>query len=445
MPSQQEYIQPYLEQFEAFERALNGESAAPVHASRKNAIAALAEKGFPTIKHEDWRYTSLSQLLSSRFSPSNQLDESLIGSDLLDRLQSTYTMDTRLVFVNGFQSERSSSYNGLPPGVVISSLAAAMETHAGVIGKHLGSLLTSDANGFAALNAAFIRDGAFVYVPKNTAVETPIHFLFLTANAADVPALSQPRILVIAEPGSEVKLVEMHTCERGGVYFSNPAVEIVAGANAHVEHYKIQRESEEAYHISNNAVSIERSARYFSLSLMFGGRLVRNNITMRLAGEGAEGTLNGLYMPRNKQHVDNYTLIDHAVPNCSSHEVYKGLLGDESRGVFSGKIIVRPDAQKTDAKQSNNNILLSNKAVVDTKPQLEIFADDVRCTHGATIGRLDEKAIFYLRSRGLDMEEAFDVLSYAFASDLIEDISIEALRTHLDAFIHRRLKETTHL
>jgi Fe-S cluster assembly protein SufD len=441
MANKNEQIQPYLEQFSTFEQSLNGASKTPVHTLRKNAIAALSEIGFPTIKQEDWRYTSLSSLFKNNFVPATAVDRDT--SKLSDDMRADFPLTSELVFVNGHYSKALSRLRGPDSEAVILSLAEAMESHAELVQQHLAKYMKADDNGFVALNTSFVQDGVFMYIPKGMQIEHPVHLIFLNSSNNEM-VMTQPRILVVAEQGSSLKLIESHYSQSDSVYFTNVVMEVVAGDNAQVEHYKVQQDSEKAFHISNSYALLGRDTRFFSQSFTFGSKLARNNFSMGLYGEGGEGTINGLFMPHGKQHVDNHTVIDHAVPHCNSHETFKGLLDGESRGVFSGKIIVRQDAQKTDAKQSNNNILLSDKAVMDTKPQLEIFADDVRCTHGATIGRLDEKALFYLRTRGLNKEEAFNMLSYAFASKLVEAVSIEGLKEKLDKYIHNRLNEASH-
>jgi Fe-S cluster assembly protein SufD len=297
-----------------------------------------------------------------------------------------------------------------------------------------------ESNAFTALNTAFLQDGAFVSVPGGALLEIPVHILFVSTGM-EAEFISSPRNLIVAERNSQVSIIESHVSLSDNVYFTNSVSEIVLGENAVVEYDKLQIESSRAYHIGSTHIQQERSSNFTSNAISLGGLLVRNNVSVVLDGEGAEATLNGLYLGTGVQHIDNHTTIDHAKPRCPSHELYKGILSGKSRGVFNGKIKVRKDAQKTDAKQTNKNLILSDEASVDTKPQLEIFANDVKCTHGATIGQLDEEAIFYLRSRGVDVDRARDLLIYAFASDVVDRIKVEPLRDLLHEMIHARLEK----
>ncbi|MGH8309983.1 MAG: Fe-S cluster assembly protein SufD, partial [Steroidobacteraceae bacterium] len=280
---------------------------------------------------------------------------------------------------------------------------------------------------------ALFTDGAYIHVPAHTVLERPIHVLFISTGATNGhSAMSHPRVLVVLDDDSQAAVVESYAGPDGARYFTNVVTEIALGAHAVLDHYKLQRESAEAYHVGSIYLRAARSANCTSHSISVGGALVRNDVMAVLAGEGGECTLNGLYLADGQRHVDNHTTIDHAMPHCDSREIYKGILADRARGVFNGKIIVRPDAQKTDAKQTNKALLLSDDAQINTKPQLEIFANDVKCTHGAAVGQLDEDAIFYLRARGLDLQQARDMLIHAFAGDVLNRIRIEPLRKSLE-------------
>jgi Fe-S cluster assembly protein SufD len=291
-----------------------------------------------------------------------------------------------------------------------------------------------------ALNTALHQDGACILIERNVEVSKPLHLLFISS-ANGRPLASFPRNLIVAAEGSRVSLVEHYAGLNGGGYFTNAVTEIVQGENAAVDYYKIQEERRNAFHIATVQVRQSRSSRFSSHSISMGGALVRNDINAVLDGEGAECTLNGLYTLDGEQHEDNHTRIEHARPHCTSHELYKGILDGSSTGVFNGKIYVHKDAQKTDAKQTNKNLIRSEKAAINTKPQLEIFADDVKCTHGATIGQLDEEAVFYLRARGIGEEEARNLLTCAFARDIIDRIGIEAVRIKLEADLMQRLED----
>jgi Fe-S cluster assembly protein SufD len=317
--------------------------------------------------------------------------------------------------------------------------------------QHLARYARYRDRAFVALNTALMEDGAYVRIPRGVIVEEPIHLLFVGSAADGAPAVSHPRILIVAEENSQATVIETFVgvgdgvgrptpgLPDGGVYFTNAVTEIVAAENAVLDHYRVQRESETAFHIATQWVQQARSSNFASHAISLGGALVRTDITAVLDGPGIESTLNGLYVVGGQQHVDTHTAIDHAQPHCNSHELYKGILDGRATAVFNGKIFVRQDAQKTDAKQTNQNLLLSRDAVIDTKPQLEIFADDVRCTHGATVGQLDADALFYLRSRGIDAAEARALLTYAFASDILGRIKVAPLRTALEELLFTRL------
>jgi Fe-S cluster assembly protein SufD len=343
-----------------------------------------------------------------------------------------------LVFVNGIFSEHLSSIRDLPKGVKVGRLASALQQERELMERHLARIAGWQENSLSALNTAFMEDGAFIFVPANTIVNEVIHLIFLSA-ADEEPTVCHPRNLVIVGDNSQLSLVESYFGMAGHTYFTNSVTEVFAGNNSIVDHYKLQRESEEAFHVGTLQVSLRSQSNISSHSISLGGRLVRNNVGTSLEGEGGGCTLNGLYVARNRQHMDNHTTIDHAKPQCSSWQFYKGVMDDNSRGVFNGKILVRPDAQKTNAKQSNKNLLLTEDALVDTKPQLEIFADDVKCTHGATIGKLDEEALFYARSRGIDENSARTLLTYAFASDILRTIRIKPIQCQIDLVLLNRL------
>jgi Fe-S cluster assembly protein SufD len=436
---QEQALQRFQSQFEEYESALNGTTGSPAHLRRKAAMDRLSAMGFPTLRDEDWRYTNLNSLLGTEFVPAPQPDERVLTSVNTDSFLPDLQSAARLVFVDGQFVAALSTTSALPTGVRISDFATAYDED--------GSLLLNEAVGiddasvqrFTALNHAFANQGAVIQVSENTVCEHPVHLLFLSSGGPQ-PVVMHPRIIVQAAKGSEITVIEQYEALNPGIHFTNTVVEIVIQENAHVHHYKLQNESPDAFHVSTAYARIPRSATYSNHYFGFGAKLTRNNVHTVLDGETAECTLNGLFLPMNAQHMDHHTLIDHASPHCNSHELYKGILLDDARGVFSGKIVVRKDAQKTDAKQASNNLLLSKNAVIDTKPQLEIWADDVKCTHGATIGRMDEEALFYLRSRGVPLAEARNILSIAFASELVSRVSNAALREHLDSIIHHRLE-----
>ncbi|MCI0460506.1 MAG: Fe-S cluster assembly protein SufD, partial [Gemmataceae bacterium] len=330
------------------------------------------------------------------------------------------------------------SATGAPPaGVTVGSLADVLARRRDLVEPHLGRLARYETRPFVALNTAFLHDGAFVHVPRGAVVREPIHLIFL-ATPTNEPAVSYPRTLIVAEGNCQCTLAQSYAGLGEGTYFTNAVTEVETGPNAFIDHYKIQREGPSAFHLETLQVRLGRASNFSSHALTLGGKWARNESGALLADEGCECTLNGLYLAGGTQHVDNRTVIDHAKPHCSSHELYKGILDGKAHAVFNGKIYVRQDAQKTDAKQTNQTLLLSEDAVINTKPQLEIFADDVKCTHGATIGQLSADALFYLRSRGIGSEAARALLTYAFANDVVERIKFDPLRRQLEDFLLAR-------
>jgi Fe-S cluster assembly protein SufD len=341
-----------------------------------------------------------------------------------------------LVFVNGRYAPSLSTAGALPDGIRAGSLAPALASDS--VEPYLTRVAGFDRRAFTALNTSSFVDGAFIHVPANAVLERPIHVLFVST-ADGRPTVAHPRVLLVVGKSAQVTIVESYVGPNADRYFTNAVTEVVVGENASVEHYKVQRESFDAYHIGTMHVVGTRNASFRSHSLSFGGALVRNEIIAMLDGEGIECTLNGLYLADGRRLVDNHTTIDHAKPHCGSREVYKGILADHARAVFNGRIIVRPDAQKTDAKQTNKALLLSEDAQINTKPELEIFANDVKCTHGAAVGQMDDEAMFYLRARGLGREEARNLLIHAFAGDVLNRMPLETLRTRAEAVLLEQL------
>jgi Fe-S cluster assembly protein SufD len=404
---------------------------------RAEAAKCFAELGFPTTRQEGWRHTNVTPIASSSFRLSRPGSNGITAGKLGDFIFGD-TDCCNLVFVNGYYSADLSMPGALPKGVKAISLQAALREDPKKVEHHLARHASFKKNAFVALNTAHIMDGAFIYIPAKTVLRKVLHLLFISTSEAQA-AVSYPRNLIVAGDGSEVSVVESYIGPQGGAYFTNAVTEIAAGESSRVAHYKLQRESEQAYHIAALHVTQEENANVSSHSITLGGRLTRNDITGVMNGEGGELALNGLFVTKGRQHVDNWTCIDHARPRCSSREIYKGILDDQSSGVFTGRILVRPDAQKTNAKQTNKNLLLSREALVNSTPQLEIFADDVKCTHGATIGRLSDEALFYMRSRGVGVDAARSLLTYAFASDIISTIHIKPLQCQLDLVLLARI------
>jgi len=399
-------------------------------AIRRQAAARFAEIGFPTTKDEAWRHTNVAAIATAAFAPalpgSNGVTAATLGNFVFGD-----TGCCNLVFVNGFHSPNLSTPCALPKGVKAGSLAAALQLEPKKIEPYLARHADFQTSAFTALNTAFMLDGGFIWLPPETTLPKIIHLIYIST-VAGRGTVSYPRNLIVAGSGSRASVVESYIGPMGGAYFTNAVTEIVAHDGAAIAHYRLQRESDSAYHVSSLHVLQEENADVSCHSVSLGGLLTRNEVTAVMNGTGGELTLNGLYVTRGRQHVDNHTAIVHAKPHCNSRELYKGILDDQSSGVFTGRIAVRPDAQKTNAKQTNKNLLLSQSALVNSTPQLEIFADDVKCTHGATIGRLDEDALFYLRSRGIAEEAARALLTYAFAGDILSAMTIKPLQCQLD-------------
>ncbi len=427
----------WLAEFAQFERTAPARNYPWLAALRKEAIARFADLGFPTPKDEQWRFTNITPIADGRFKPARPGTNGLTAGKLADFIFSDIDC-CNLVFVNGFFSPDLSTPGALPKGVRAGSLAAALQSEPKKIESYLGRHADWRNNAFVALNTAFMQDGGFVYLPPETVVKKIIHLLFVSSSG-ETPTVSYPRNLIVAGSSSEAVIVESYIGPDGGRYFTNAVTEIVAADGASIGHYKLQRESGQSCHVASLQVVQEESTHVSSHSICLGGQLTRNDIIAVMNGDGGDLTLNGLYVTNGRQHVDNHTTIDHAKPHCTSRELYKGILDDESSGVFNGKILVRPDAQKTNAKQTNKNLLLSQDALVNSTPQLEIFADDVKCTHGATIGRLSDEALFYLRSRGIGEASARALLTYAFASDIVGTVKIKPLQCQLDLVLLARM------
>ena len=413
-------------------------SASPldrVNQLRSNAVNRVNVLNLPTKHDEDWRFTDISPLTKISFQPVREASP-LKNSDV-EHFYLTEAV-TRLVFIDGIYAPHLSTQIAEPfkkSGVVVSSLAAASSENLAAIESHLGYHTELQDNIFAALNTSFLHEGALIIVPRNISVETPIHLLFI---ATQKEVSSHPRCLLIAEPNSRVTVIEDYVTLREETYITNTVAEFALADSAHVNHVRIQRDSKEAFHIANCSVSLAQKSNYQSVSIAFGARISRYNLNVLLKGEGAECTADGLALISNRQLADTHACIDHIKPHCTSHQLHKCIIDDAAHAVFNGKIIVRPDAQLTNSTQSNRNLLLTSKARIDTKPQLEIFADDVKCAHGATIGQLDNEEIFYLKSRGLSEVTARDLLTYAFGAEVIERIPVASLKLRLEQVVHKQ-------
>jgi Fe-S cluster assembly protein SufD len=424
-------IETYQDQHGAF---LKQEASAPSWLSqlRQKGLETFTRLGIPNRRIEDWRFTNVAGLTDRTY----DLMPPVTSSDhQVETLLQRATLDSeayRLVFINGRFSAEWSAATDLPSGVVIENLAGSIRSLPNEIQGILCDNLDIDDSPFAALNTAFLDDGANIAIADSVILNRPVHLVFLSVG--EVRGVSHPRILIRIGKKSKAQVIESYLGV-GDTYFTNAITQIEVDASAELDHHKLQHEQVGAMHLAATHVTQQAQSNFRSHYFSFGASLSRNEINCKLDGERIETTLNGLYMPTGNQLMDCRTRIDHARPNCNSHELYKGILDDEARGVFNGKIFVHQDAQKTDAKQSNQALLLSDDAVVNTKPQLEIYADDVRCTHGATIGELDEKALYYLRSRGVPLELARKMLIFAFANDVVLAVEVPAVRRHLESIL----------
>jgi len=434
-------VEPIVKQFGAVEAAAQPKWLLPV---RKAGISRFAELGFPTLRDEDWRYTNVAPIAQLAFRVADPVAVNGAETKTLEDSIFAKMPGHRLVFVNGYFSAKLSSIKPVSGGVRIENLATAIATDSALIEKHLGKYAQTAGNAFAALNQAFFTDGAFIFVPQGREVAETVELIYISS-AKQNGEVILPRNLIIAEANSKLTVVESYLSTANVAYFTNAVTEIVAGDNAVVEHVKLQDEALNAFHVAAIAGEFGRTSQTRVHSFALGARLSRNNIRVKLAGEGLESVLNGLYLTRGEQLADHHMIVEHAEPHCASHEYFNGILDDKSKGVFHGRILVREIAQKTDAKQTNKNLLLSDDATADTKPQLEIYADDVKCTHGATIGQLNDESIFYLRSRGLGTDTARRMLIHAFAGEIIERIQSETVRTAIDKLVWDRLEANPHL
>lgn len=426
----------YSADFQASIERSSGSAPSWIAPLRKAAYSRFTEIGFPDRHHEEWRFTIITPILEQEFILANgNFDQSEIDFDQLSFIHQEFP---RLVFVNGKYAEHLSNTSGILAGVRAGSIAQFLKNEPSLLENHLGRNADIVNQAFTALNTAFLEDGAVIVIPAGTIAEQPIHVVYIAVQKGSQP-ISHPRTLIVAGENSQSTIIESYVSKQGTVSLTNAVTEVAVGANAVVDHYKLQRESETAYHIGSMAITMSRNSNFSSHSVTLGGAITRNEVTALLADEGCECTLNGIYLADGTRVVDNHTSIDHAMPHCNSHEVYKGILDDRAHGVFNGKIFVRQDAQKTDAKQTNKTLLLSEGAQINTKPQLEIFADDVKCTHGATVGQLNEDALFYLRARGIGLEDSRNMLTHAFVSDVIDRIKLESLREEIDALLFELL------
>ncbi|UCG86286.1 MAG: Fe-S cluster assembly protein SufD [Gemmatimonadota bacterium] len=429
----------YVSDFEAF--SANGESGVPqwLQALRNEAIERFSSVGFPTTRDERWRFTSVARVAETKFALANGERPSIPTAEVRQHVLECGSEQV-LVFINGRYSEELSSTGGVPEGVIACGLRQVTGSGLETVEHHLGKYARMTDNPFTALSTAFMADGAFLYVPSDTILGDPIQLLFLTASGGR-PVVTHPRNLICLERGAAASVIESHVGLVDDMYWTNCVTEAVVRDNARLHLYRVQRESEQANHTATTQSYQSRDSNVALTTVELGSALSRHDINAVLDGEGAECSLYGLTQIQGSQHVDHHTTIEHAQPHCSSWEFFNGIYDEKARGVFTGRIVVHPGAQRTDSKQTNNNLLLSEGARADSQPQLEIYADDVKCTHGATLGPIDDKALFYLQTRGIDAEVARNLLTYGFGVEILNKIAVAELRERLDQLVHARLDD----
>ena len=435
-----EYLEWYKSGFRKFEDNLNGQSESLIHKIRKDAFALFTENGFPTSKMEDWKYTNVESIANVNFNlelKKAKIQKSDIESFFIKNLDCF-----KFVFVNGYLESNLSDNFDSEKEFAVENLQVYLQNNSNTEPQYLTKLADYKGDSFVALNTAFIQNGIVIKIKKDKLIEKPFFLLFVSTGE-NQGNITQPRILIESGINSNATVIESFQSINLDNGLCNVVSELFLAENARLEHIKIQNQSVKSFHVSNLFARLEKSSHLNTLNINLGGKITRNNVITKLAGEGSESKLNGVYVGNGNQHIDNRTVIDHEKPHCLSTETYKGIVGDSARGVFNGKIHVFPDAQKTNAIQNNSGLLLSENASIDTKPQLEIYADDVRCTHGATIGQLDEDALFYLRSRGIGIQNAKKMMIGAFAGEVTDQINNEIVRNEIQEYISEKLKMIT--
>ena len=407
---------------------------------RQRAGESFEELDFPTTRVEEWKYTNIAPVLKTPFRQLLDLELDGLTPESIEPFTFADSRRSQLVFVNGLFAEELSNLTGLPAGVTAGNLTEVPAELGKTVSDHLGVYANYREQVFTALNTANVGDGAFIHIPKGKVVETPIHVLFVSTSAE--ATVSHPRVLVVAEEASGATLIESYVSPGEEVYFTNAVTEVVVRQNAVLEHYRLQEESERAFHIATTEVHQERDSNYKSYAISLGAEIARHNLNVAVSDENVETTIDGLYVVTGNQHTDSHTVIDHQKPHSNSHQLYKGILDGRGRGVFNGKVFVREGALLTDARQLNKNLLLSAEAHIDTKPELEIFADDVKCSHGATVGQLEDEELFYLASRGISQEKARALLTFGFAEDVIGKIKLKSVREQLDKMVLDKLHQS---
>jgi Fe-S cluster assembly protein SufD len=436
-------INRYETAFRQASQTRDADEPAWLQSLRQNSFDQFEHAGFPDIKQEDWKYTNVSAIARADFVPVLVSNGTALTKDGgLAPFVYEEARQSRLAFVNGMFRQDLSSWEALPESVVAMDLRDALRSseHEPTVREYLEH--PALANGFAALNTALFTSGLFLKVPRGVTVAAPIHLLFIGEGAVEgPPPAAFPRVMIVAEENSSATIIESYASPQDeSVYLTNAIIDVSLADDARLQHYKIQRESVGAFHVATTRAELGPKSSYSITTINFGAALSRHDIRVQMDHEGAECSVDGLYMIDGSQHTDTHSVIDHRQPHCTSHQLYKGILDGRSRAVFNGKVFVRHDAQQTDARQTNKNLLLSTDARVDTKPQLEIYADDVKCTHGAAVGQLDEDEMFYLESRGINPSLARNLLTYGFAEEVIERIGIESIRRELDAAVLNRLR-----
>lgn len=432
--------QSYVEQFDRHEQLLPGALPDWLRTQKKAALARFAERGFPDPRHEEWRYTNLRPIAKKNFREADSTTVSLTAGEL-EAWRFAGLDAHALVFVNGRLSRELSSIGDMVEGVRIMALSDALVADSDELAGVLGSAINDELNSFATLNTAFLSEGAYVRIPAGTLLQKPVYLMFVST-AEHEPLVTHPRVVIHAGEGSECRVIEHYVGQAGSGNFTNAVTEVVTEPNASVRHYLLQEEGTEGYHIGSIHVRQARDSRFTSHNINLGGRLVRNDINVRLGEPGAQAELNGLFIVDGRQHVDNHTRVHHAAPRTYSNESYRGVADGHGRGVFNGRVLVDRDSQKIESHQNSANLLLSENAEIDTKPELVIYADDVVCSHGATVGQLDEQALYYLRSRAIDEETARGLLVFAFADEVVQSIDIAPIRERLEHRIVGRLPDS---
>lgn len=407
---------------------------------RDDAFGRFEETGFPTTREEEWKYTNVAPLARRAFEVAGEDGASKLESGAVEQFVYEEARRSRLVFVNGVFNREFSSLEALPREFVAEDLGAALAgEHADVVRQHLGRLSERGRDAFSSLNTSFLRGGAFLYAPVDVHAGVPVQLLFISTGI-DAETAAFPRVLVVAERNSSLDIIESYAAAGDETYFTDAVVEVFVGEGARVTHCKIQDESAGAFHVASTRAELARDSFYDLTTVTLGAQLSRHNVEVRLESEGAECRVDGLYIVGTGQHTDTHSLINHLKPRCTSRQNYKGILDGKSRAIFNGRVFVHEGAHGTDAEQSNKNLLLSSDARVDTKPQLEIFNDDVKCSHGATVGQLEEEELFYLLSRGLHPDLARNLLTYGFAEEIVAKTKFESIRAQLDRAILNRLR-----